>query len=178
MTKKLKSLLTHDDSKTQLQRKFERIALDEHYTNLYAPRLIAEKTEHETNIPGVPEESLKKTKKMLQKGLNSSDWEKYRSHAIMHGNHRDRDVLDQLELKRGRTHSMGVKIMEDNLKTDKQIKSAPIKEIEAQPSWKKLVHASSSARLLKAQYDDVQSRSKHHTIQENQEEDLKALLKD
>lgn len=178
LDKKLKSLLTHDDSKTQLQRKFERIALDEHYTNLYAPRLIAEKTEHETNSPGVPEESLKKTKKMLQKGLNSSDWEKYRSHAIMHGNHRDRDVLDQLELKRERTHSMGVKILEDNLKTEKKIKSAPITDIEAQPSWKKLVHASSSARLLKAQYDDVQSRSKHHTIQENQEEDLKALLKE
>ena len=66
LDKKLKEILIHDDSKHQLQRKFERIALDEHYTNLYAPRLIVEQ---EANISSAPEESIKKTRKMLHKGL-------------------------------------------------------------------------------------------------------------
>jgi len=175
LDKKLKKVLIHDDTKIQLQRKFERIALDEHYTNLYAPRLIAEKAEHDTNLPSAPEESIKKTRKMLKKGLNSSDWEKHRTHP---GNQRDRDVLNQLERKRERTHSMGVKVLENNLKDEKEIKSAPIKETESKPSWKKLVHASSNARLLKAQYDNVQSRTKTLTIQENQEDHLTALLKE
>merc|ERR1712046_108229 len=79
LDEKLRKFLLHDDSKIQLQRKFEKIALDEHYTRLYAPRIIAEKTEHDSNRAKVPEESIKKTRKMLQKGLNSSDWEKYRN---------------------------------------------------------------------------------------------------
>lgn len=173
LDKKLKEILIHDDSKHQLQRKFERIALDEHYTNLYAPRLIVEQ---EANISSAPEESIKKTRKMLHKGLNSSNWNKYRTQSIVKGNHRDRDVLNQLELKRERTQSMGVKVREDNLKKDKKIKSAPIEDQEIRPTWNKLVHASSSARLLKAQYDNVQSRSKNHPLHENQEDDLKAFL--
>ena len=149
LDEKLRKFLLHDDSKIQLQRKFEKIALDEHYTRLYAPRIIAEETEHDSNRAIVPEESIKKTRKMLQKGLNSSDWEKYRNQAIIKGNRRDRDVLDQLELKRERTHSMGVKVLESNLKHDKKPNSAPVDEKESLPSWKKLVHASTQARLLK-----------------------------
>jgi len=173
LDKKLKDILIHDDSKIQLQRKFERIALDEHYTNLYAPRLMVEK---EANVSSIPEESIKKTRKMLHKGLNSSNWNKYRTQSKVQGNHRDRDVLNQLELKRERTQSMGVKVLEDNLKKEKKIKSAPVNDPETRPTWNKLVHASSSARLLKAQYDNVQSRSKNQPIHENQEEDLKGLL--
>merc|ERR1712106_1080095 len=112
--------------------------------------------------------SIKKTRKTFQKGINSSNWEKYRSQAIKQGNHRDRDVLNQLEMKRERTHSMGVKVLEDKMKNVKKTNSAPI--TETRPSWKHLERASSSARMLKAQYDDVQSRTKHHVIQEDQEE--------
>jgi len=173
--KSLRKVLIHDDSKPQLQRKFERIALDEHYTNLYAPRLIAEKTEEIIDKSNIPEVSIKKTRKVLQKGINSSNWEKYRSQAIKQGNYRDRDVLDQLEMKRERTHSMGVKVLEDTLKNERKPNSAPISE--SRPSWNHLVKASSSAQLLKAQYDNVQSRTKHHpTIQETQEDDQKKPL--
>ena len=41
LDKLLKKLLIHDDSQQELQRKFEKICLDEHITNLYAPRIIA-----------------------------------------------------------------------------------------------------------------------------------------
>ena len=116
----LKRVLIHDDSKHQLQRKFERIALDEHFTNLYAPRLIVEKTEENIDKSNLPDESIKKTRKTFQKGINSSNWEKYRSQAIKQGNHRDKDVLNQLEMKRERTQSMGVKVLEEKLKNVKK----------------------------------------------------------
>ena len=45
----MKKTLIVDDSKHQLQRKFEKIALDEHYTNLYAPRLLVDKNEKTIN---------------------------------------------------------------------------------------------------------------------------------
>ena len=50
----MKSKLVVDDSKHKLQKTFEKIALDEHYSNLYAPRLLVDKTEKtikQTEIP-------------------------------------------------------------------------------------------------------------------------------
>ena len=41
MDSKLKECLIHEDSKAMLTRKFEKIILDEHFTNLYAPRILA-----------------------------------------------------------------------------------------------------------------------------------------
>ena len=37
----LKKILVQEDAKLDLQRKFEKMILDEHITNLYAPRIIA-----------------------------------------------------------------------------------------------------------------------------------------
>ena len=39
--KTLKKILVQEDVKLDLQRKFEKMILDEHITNLYAPRIIA-----------------------------------------------------------------------------------------------------------------------------------------
>merc|ERR1712192_176005 len=41
---KVRKALIRDDVKTELQRRFESISVRDHMTNLYAPRLIVEKT--------------------------------------------------------------------------------------------------------------------------------------
>ena len=50
--KYMKKRLLVDDSKHKLQRKFEKIALDDHYTNLYAPRVLVEKTAEKVEKSG------------------------------------------------------------------------------------------------------------------------------
>ena len=46
----LKSWLILADSKEQLTRKFEKIILEEHFTNLYAPRILVEETEEADGV--------------------------------------------------------------------------------------------------------------------------------
>ena len=59
-----------DDSKHQLQRKFEKIALDEHYTNLYAPRLLVEKNDKVVNKLDTPsDENVKDAQKLFKRAI-------------------------------------------------------------------------------------------------------------
>jgi len=74
----LKKLLIHEDSKPQLQRKFEKIALEDHYTNLYGPRIVAEQTDQEFEKAGHTTGSLVDARKHFKMGIKSSNWEKFR----------------------------------------------------------------------------------------------------
>ena len=147
----MRKKLIVDDSKHKLQRKFEKIALDEHYTNLYAPRLLVDKNEKiKASTPAEEGVDVKNAQKMFRQAISSSNWEKYRSKAIKEGFARDRDVLDQLEKKQEQTLNICAQVFEDsylNKKRSKVETTQPTEErAKAQSSWKQI---SANTKFLK-----------------------------
>ena len=85
-------MLLGEDCKQELQRKYEKIMLDEHITNLYAPRwawleglyifvrIIAQKTTSE--VESTKTLSFGDTRKSFKHGVRSSNWANFKRHAL------------------------------------------------------------------------------------------------
>lgn len=186
----MKKKLIVDDSKHKLQRKFEKIALDEHYTNLYAPRLLVDKNEktlEKTVMPVEENVDVKNVQKMFQRAISSSNWEKYRARALKDGHDRNKDVLEQLEKKQEHTLNICAQVLEDSYLSHKRSEDGEPQpeKLKTQSSWRQI---SANTKLLKvnnlrysklfssfifpktsadvistfqAQYDEIQNRRKY-----------------
>ena len=95
--KALKGSLIKENCQEHLQRKFEKIVLEEHITNLYAPRIIAkyspfiflsdmfplfnhrQATINQGDSPIKKSMSLAESRKSFKAGLASSRWRTYKS---------------------------------------------------------------------------------------------------
>ena len=86
-------MLLGEDCKQELQRKYEKIMLDEHITNLYAPRwefntavifissrIIAQKTTAE--VESTKTLSFGDTRKSFKHGVRSSNWANFKKRAL------------------------------------------------------------------------------------------------
>ena len=137
----MKSKLVVDDSKHKLQKTFEKIALDEHYSNLYAPRLLVDKTEKtikQTDIPVIQVNS-KDAKKLFQNAVRSTNVIK----AMREGKDRNSDVLEQVEKRRDYNRKISRMVQDDQYREESIIGG---NDSKARNGWKQI---SSNAKVLK-----------------------------
>ena len=137
----MKRRLVVDDSKHKLQKTFEKIALDEHYSNLYAPRLLVDKTEKtmkQTENP-VIEVNTKDAKKLFQNAVRSTNVIK----AMREGKDRNSDVLEQVEKRRDYNRKISRMVQDDHYREESIIGTNNVK---ARNGWKQI---SSNAKVLK-----------------------------
>ena len=112
-------MLIHDDCKQELQRRFERICLDEHITSLYAPRIIAKQvSSSETKTDAIQKNvSFKDTKKSFRKAVKKSPWETFKTEQYEDPTYAKRQIKQQLEKRSNRSNTMGTRVLE-NLKNN------------------------------------------------------------
>jgi len=161
----LKSFLIGKDSQQQLQRKFERICLDEHITNLYAPRIIASQDTQERTKDNKRTVSFAESRKSFKKGIQSSQWQVYKSKSFSDPTYVKKDIVNHLEKRRKQSQNMESRVLSkyldsnDNkeVPTDKRILLQRSKSANFGNVAKKV---SQNSQLIKAQYDQVQQRKR------------------
>merc|ERR1711971_729021 len=151
--KTAKSVLIREDCKQELQRKYEKIMLDEHITNLYAPRIIAQKTTSE--VESTKTLSFGDTRKSFKHGVRSSNWATFKKRALEDPRYSERTQL------------MNKKVPESWGEEEVDIGNGIGEEL---PSLGRLrsksmsrglpKKASRNAGIIKAHYDAVQQRKK------------------
>jgi len=160
----LKNLLIVEETKTIFQ-KYEEIMLDEHFTNLYAPRIIAKQ---ETEDKPTPSVSLQISRKTFKNGLKSSNWEKFKSHTGSEGPDL-LAVVDQLQQRRDRAKTMESRILRKDIETNGNVeKEAPdggknsriALNRSASTNWASLRRASQRSAAIKAEYEKVQEEKR------------------
>ena len=111
--KSLKNVLIHEDCKQELQRRFERICLDEHITSLYAPRIIATQVSSENKVDATSNNvSFKDTKKSFRKAVKKSAWETFKTEHYEDPTYAKRQIKQQLEKRANRSNTMGTRVLE------------------------------------------------------------------
>ena len=140
----MKKRLIVDDSKHRLQRTFEKIALDEHYSNLYAPRLLIDKNEKTIKQTADPVNMVdsRDATKLFQNAIRSTNAIK----AMLEGRDHNSDVLEQVERRRDFNRGITRKVLDDQY-NEEVIVSA--NNVKARDRWKKI---SSNAKLLKVRF--------------------------
>ena len=118
--KLLKSILIGKDSQQELSRKFERICLDEHITNLYAPRIIANQVSNEEKHEPKNQLSLAETRKSFKRARKQSNWQSYKNKSFADPTFVKKDVINMLEARTKRSHTMESRVMKDWLTTDQE----------------------------------------------------------
>jgi len=148
LDKKVKKLLIHDDSKSQLQRRFEKISVSEHFTNLYAPRIIAEKSKG-----AGPLNDSDVTKKVFRKEMRRNQWSNLRSVSVEEGP-RSRSLLREMERKARNTRELGLQVLDPRVgreEEDEQTLLCPDSPLDDLVIQK-----------IKAQYASVQAKKSGH----------------
>ena len=114
LDKYLKNILIHEDCKQELQRRFERICLDEHITSLYAPRIIAKQVSTETKVDATTSKnvSYKDTKKSFRKAVKKSSWETFKTAHYEDPTYAKRQIQQQLDKRANRSNTMGTRVLE------------------------------------------------------------------
>ena len=112
LDKTLKSILIHDGSQQELQRKFEKICLDEHITNLYAPRIIAREVSTETKVDSAKKVSFKDTKKSFRKAVKRSQWQSFKTAAYEDPTYARKQIIQHMEKSASRSNTMGTRALE------------------------------------------------------------------
>jgi len=163
--KALKSTLINENCQEHLQRKFEKIVLEEHITNLYAPRIIAKQATM-IESPTKKTISLAESRKSFKTGLASSKWRSYKSQKQSDPRYVEKEIVNLLQERSKRAMTMESKVLEDVL-TPLPIKNRPanLKETSVNRSksvnWGSIVEkASKNASLIKDTYDLVQSQKR------------------
>ena len=115
----LKGILIHEGSQLDLQRKFEKICLDEHITNLYAPRIIAKQVSCEaTKVDSPSKVSFKDTKKSFRRAVKKSQWESFKNAAYEDPTYARKQIIQHMEKKANRSNTMESRALE-HLRTRK-----------------------------------------------------------
>lgn len=184
---KLKECLIHEDSKAMLTRKFEKIILDEHFTNLYAPRILAKEisvdegacrpnTEPEIEEHGGHHHGHHKAdvgfaadRDMFRKGTQS----------VWNAKHEKRDIIKHLEMRAQRSKMMEAKVLKQSQvdegsvnntrnrvgsagDANPSVKKAPPPLARARSQgWMAVNRAGGTAAIIKLKYDQTQNEAKH-----------------
>jgi len=169
----IKDKLIHDESKDQLQRRFEKITVEDHFTNLYAPRLIVgtQVSVDETDV----EDDEATTVKIFRKGMKNSNWNKLRTQSVEEsGSRRARTMLAALERRNRTAKDMGMEVLHTPLHTRTHsmiMEPETMTGMELNPESPQSLGVNDDViRRLKAQYEAVQSKRKgadHKTNQAN-----------
>lgn len=157
--KLLKSMLIGKDSQQQLQRKFERICLDEHITNLYAPRIIANQDSEEQNKEPTRTISFAESRKSFKKGVRASNWQSYKKKSFADPNYVKEDIINLLEQRQKRSQTMESRVLSELLKDDPEsvVDKKKVLQRSQSANWANYAKkATKNGHLIKAQYDEVQ----------------------
>jgi len=165
-------MLLGEDCKQELQRKYEKIMLDEHITNLYAPRIIAQKTTAE--VESTKTLSFGDTRKSFKHGVRSSNWANFKKRALEDPRYSERTQLSNLlDSRRERTHLMNNKVLEGWGEEEADMgngvaggETASLGRLRSKSMSRGLPKkASRNAGIIKAHYDAVQQRKKNTSRQ-------------
>jgi len=159
-------MLLGEDCKQELQRKYEKIMLDEHITNLYAPRIIAQKTTSE--VESTKTLSFGDTRKSFKHGVKSSNWTNFKKRALEDPRYSERTQLSNLlDSRRERTQLMNTKVLESWGEEEPDIgngiggETASLGRLRSKSMSRGLPKkASRNAGIIKAHYDAVQQKKK------------------
>ena len=111
----LKKIIVHSDSQVDLQRKFEKMMLDEHITNLYAPRILASQTMTDSghqDFSSQPPGKVMDPRKSFRKAVKKSQWQTFRTKTYDDPTYRKKDIVNHLNNKAKRSQTMGAKALE------------------------------------------------------------------
>jgi len=173
LDKAFKAVLIRDDCKQELQRKFEKIMLDDHLTNLYAPRIIAKQTtaEADQSLDKKPV-SFIDTRKSFKQGVKSSNWANFKKMALEDPRYSERTQLGSLlDSRRERAQRMESKVLEgwgeEELPDSAETESiGSVGRLRSKSMSKGLPKkASKNSGIIKAHYDAVQQRKKANSRQ-------------
>jgi len=165
-------MLLGEDCKQELQRKYEKIMLDEHITNLYAPRIIAQKTTAE--VESTKTLSFGDTRKSFKHGVRSSNWANFKKRALEDPRYSERTQLSNLlDSRRERTQLMNNKVLEGWGEEEADMangvaggETASLGRLRSKSMSRGLPKkASRNAGIIKAHYDAVQQRKKNTSRQ-------------
>ena len=102
-----------------LQRKFEKMMLDEHITNLYAPRILASQTTTDgISNPGFQNEKQaqkgvnKDARKSFRKAVKKSQWQSIKVKNYQDPTFLKKDIANHLNNKAKRSQTMGARALE------------------------------------------------------------------
>ena len=118
LDKFLKKMIVHEDSQMDLQRKFEKILLDEHITNLYAPRILAtqvtdgQEQETKNGHDNQGFQGSKDARKSFRKAIKGSQWQTFKDKHYHDPTFRKKDIINHLNSKAKRSQTMGAKALE------------------------------------------------------------------
>ena len=99
-----------------LQRKFEKMMLDEHITNLYAPRILASQTTTDgISNAGFQNEKKgvnKDARKSFRKAVKKSQWQSFKHKNYQDPTFQKKDIANHLNNKAKRSQTMGARALE------------------------------------------------------------------
>merc|ERR1712037_593314 len=171
---KVRKALIRDDVKTELQRRFESISVRDHMTNLYAPRLIVEKTmtdQHQRQMSdqgpmgGVKEENngmkavdSKQKDKMERKQFRKQvvkNMGMLRSYSVEEDSgNRSRQMLKEVERHQKAARSMELEVLkEEGLTKDTERLLSPQQDC-----------GDAVIQMMKAQYASVQAKKNQNQV--------------
>jgi len=174
---KVRKALIRDDVKTELQRRFESISVRDHMTNLYAPRLIVEKTmtdqhqrqmsdqQRQESVGGVKEEingmkavDSKQKDKMERKQFRKQvvkNMGMLRSYSVEEDSgNRSRQMLKEVERRQKAARSMELEVLkEEGLTKDTERLLSPQQDC-----------GDAVIQMMKAQYASVQAKKNQNQV--------------
>merc|ERR1719400_57447 len=154
---KVRKALIRDDVKSELQRRFESISVRDHMTNLYAPRLIVEKTVAEKQNPASVESNgtkvvdakkdkteRKQFRKEVEKNLGM-----LRSYSTEENSgNRSRQLLREVERRQKAARDMELEVLkEEGMNKDTERLLTPQQDC-----------GDAVIQIMKAQYASVQAK--------------------
>jgi len=170
----LKKLIVHSDSQVDLQRKFEKMMLEEHITNLYAPRILAQTTAtdgfSDPDSGAAPQSANKDARKSFKKAVKKSQWQTFKVKNYQDPTYLKKDIASHLNNKAKRSQTMGAKALEqlwskgadtNSLHLD-QAQSVQRTRSSNSEFGRKML--STNAHLIKDFYDEVQQNKKQTPV--------------
>ena len=117
--KMLKKILLHEAAQVDLQRKFEKICIDEHITALYAPRILATQTSAaaadtavDTAAPANNTFIRADPRQSFRKAVKKSQWQSLRKKTYEDPSLVKKDIANHLSNKAQRSQTMGARALE------------------------------------------------------------------
>lgn len=155
----MKTLLIHNESKDQLTRRFEKITVNDHFTNLYAPRLIIEnldlkmRSRTTTTTMLDPSDATTDSLQIFREGVKQTNWNMLRQ-ISKEGNDRKRTqtMMAEMDNRKIRTKTI---LEELSMGSSKDFEATVGTILDSDPKL-----SDEMVQKLKAQYRYVQAMRK------------------
>jgi len=176
--KMMKKILLHEAAQVDLQRKFEKICIDEHITALYAPRILATQTSAaaadtavDTAAPDNNTDPSNRAdpRQSFRKAVKKSQWQSLRKKTYEDPSLVKKDIANHLSNKAQRSQTMGARALEQLWSRDDHRS----RHTEKYPTLEQVARSrsttsdsfggkslSTNAALIKDYYNEVQQQRK------------------